>query len=326
MSLEVLKAGVSDTIQDAGRFGYQHLGINPTGAMDVLAMNVANALVGNKLNEAAIEMRFPASTLYFNKPAVIALSGADFSAKLNGKSIPINHPVFVSSKSELKFTRLLKGNFIYLAVHGGLKSSTWLESASTNTKALLGGVEGRVIRKNDCVSLKKEIREGDSFVFPWRASLDELYSASGIIRCIKGNEFDWMSDKSQKDLLKTKFKIKSTSDRMGYQLQGVKLSKKIKCELLSTAVDYGTVHLLPTGELIVLMADHQTTGGYPRVAHVIRGDRSTLAQYKLNQEFILEFVRVTEAETLLFNQQRILKQLEFSATLKFNEYIKPRLT
>ena len=101
------------------------------------------------------------------------------------------------------------------------------------------------------------------------------------------------------------------------------LSKKVKSELLSTAVDYGTIQLLPTGELIMLMADHQTTGGYPRVAHVIRGDRSTLAQHKLNQEFVFEFVRVTEAETIVFNQQRILKQLEFSATLKFNEYIKP---
>jgi antagonist of KipI len=322
MSVEVLKAGVSDTIQDAGRFGYQHLGINPTGAMDVTAMNVANALVGNKLNEAVIEMRFPASTLYFNKPAVIALSGADFSAKLNGKSIPVNHPVFVGSKSELKFTRLLKGNFLYLAVHGGLTSESWLNSMSTNTKASVGTMMG----KHDCISFNKEICERDSVVFPWRARTDELYSASGIIRCIKGNEFDWVSDKSQKDLLKTKFKIKSTSDRMGYQLQGVRLSKRIKNELLSTAVDYGTVQLLATGDLIVLMADHQTTGGYPRVAHVIRGDRSTLAQYKLNQEFVFEFVRVTEAETIAFNQQRILKQLKFSATLKFNEYIKPMLT
>jgi antagonist of KipI len=325
MSVEVLKAGVSDSIQDEGRFGYQHVGINPTGAMDVSAMIVANALVGNKLNEAVIEIRFPASTLYFNQSALIALSGADFSAKLNGESIPVNQPVFVRSKSELKFTRLLKGNFLYLAIHGGLECSTWLGSTSTNTKALLGGIEGRVIRKHDYVSFKKEISEGDTFVFPWRARTDELYSDSGIIRCVEGNEFDWLSDKSQKDLLKTKFKIKSTSDRMGYQLQGVKLNKKIKNELLSTAVDYGTVQLLPAGDLIVLMADHQTTGGYPRVAHVIRGDRATFAQHTLNEKFTFEFVRVTEAETIAFNQQRIVKQLEFSCALKFNEYIKPML-
>jgi antagonist of KipI len=231
----------------------------------------------------------------------------------------------VNSKSELKFNRLVKGNFLYLAVHGGLECTTWLNSKSTNIKASLGGVNGSRLKKHDSIAFSKTVYEGDAFVFPWRARTNELYATSNVIRCVKGNEFNWLTDKSQRDFLKFKFEIKSTSDRMGYRLQGAKLKMDLNKELLSTAVDYGTVQLLPTGEIIVLMADHQTTGGYPRVAHVILGDRATLAQHKLNEKFMFEFIRIPEAETIAFNQYKVLKQLEFSCRLKFNEYIKPKM-
>src|SRR5690606_23278802 len=121
MSIEVIKAGIADSIQDNGRFGFQHLGINQNGAMDLNAMKIANALVGNNLNEAVIEMSFPASTFRFNKPALIAVSGADFTAKLNGQHIPLNQPVRVASGSELKFTKVLDGVWCYLAVRGGFE-------------------------------------------------------------------------------------------------------------------------------------------------------------------------------------------------------------
>ena len=325
MSIEVLKAGIADTIQDFGRYGHQHLGINPSGVMDINGMSIANALIGNPLNEAVIELRFPASTLYFNQPTLIAMSGGDFSAKLNGRSIPINHPVYVSGKSELKFTRLAEGNFLYLAIHGGVQSDSWLNSKSTNNKAFLGGINGRALRKNDKIILNKKIQQRDSVVFPWYANTNDLYSSTECIRCIKGNEFDWLKVKSQKDLLSGTFKIKSTSDRMGYQLDGVSLKRSSNTEMLSTAVTSGTVQLLPSGNLIVLMADHQTTGGYPRVAHVLQADLPKLVQYKLNKNFKFDFVQLSEAEILLVNRQRLIKQLEFSCNLKFKENIMPLL-
>src|SRR6185436_10460008 len=101
MSLEVIKAGITDTFQDAGRYGHQHLGINPSGAMDLIAMHVANALVGNEMNEAVLELCFPAATLLFNKPTLIALSGANFNAELNGKPAPIHQSISIPAGSEL---------------------------------------------------------------------------------------------------------------------------------------------------------------------------------------------------------------------------------
>lgn len=324
MSIEVIKAGMADSIQDGGRFGFQHLGINPNGVMDLNAMKVANAVVGNELHEAVIEMSFPASTFRFNKPALIALSGADFSAKLNGNSIPLHQPVRVASGSELKFTKVIHGVWCYLAVRGGFELNDWLGSKSTHVKARIGGVDGRLLKKGDELLFKRKMNKAETKIFPWRANVSEFYrpwsdQKQTTIRCIEGNEFDWLPKKSKQDFLKKEFTISSQSDRMGYRLTGAPLKQTKKQELLSTAVSFGTLQLLPNGEPIVLMADHQTTGGYPRMAHVIGTDRSRLAQCRPNERISFSFVSVQEAEDLLFMQERSLRQLQEACIFKLRE-------
>src|SRR5687768_11903322 len=119
MSLQVIKNGILDTIQDYGRVGRQHLGINPTGAMDNYSMQVANLLVGNERSEAVIEMHFPASVYLFTQSALIAIAGADFSASINGETVPVNHPIFICKNDLLAFHKPVNGSRAYLAVHGG---------------------------------------------------------------------------------------------------------------------------------------------------------------------------------------------------------------
>src|SRR4051812_2139836 len=109
MSLRVVKQGVFDSIQDFGRYGFQHLGINPTGAMDLVATSIANAFAGNELNEAVIEMHFPASSFLFTQDAIIAMSGADFTATLNDQEIPINKMIIVPKLSVLSFNKKKSG-------------------------------------------------------------------------------------------------------------------------------------------------------------------------------------------------------------------------
>jgi antagonist of KipI len=332
MSIEVIKAGMADSVQDGGRFGFQHLGINPNGVMDLNAMKVANALVGNEWNEAVLEMSFPASTFRFTKPALIALSGADFSAKLNGKSIPLHQPVRVASGSELTFTEVVDGAWCYLAVQGGFELKKWLGSKSTHVKARIGGVDGRPLKKGDELLFNREMRKTETKIFPWRANVSELYSTpwpvfsptrlantSTKVRCIQGNEFAWLVKKSKRDFLKKEFTISRQSDRMGYRLIGIPLKQSMEQELLSTAVTFGTIQLLPNGELIILMADHQTTGGYPRMAHVIGADRSRLAQCRPTETISFSFVSVQEAEDLLLIQERSLRQLQEACTFKLRE-------
>jgi antagonist of KipI len=327
MSIEVIKAGMADSIQDGGRFGVQHLGINPNGAMDLNAMKIANALVGNNLNVAVIEMSFPASTLRFSRPALIALSGADFTAKLNGQHITLNQPVRVAPGSELKFTKVLDGVWCYLALRGGFEIHDWLGSKSTNAKANVGGFEGRYLKKGDELCFNLSIEKAETKIFPWRANVSDYFWSvrtqtklvKPMIRCIQGNEFDWLTKKSQQDFLKRDFTISRQSDRMGYRLIGTPLKQTKNQELLSAGVSFGTLQLLPNGELIALMADHQTTGGYPRMAHVIGVDRSRLVQCKPNEKISFSFVSIQEAEDLLLIQERSLRQLQEACKFEIRE-------
>jgi antagonist of KipI len=288
--------------------------------MDLIATNVANALVGNELNETVLELCFPASTLLFKKPALIALSGANFNAELNGKTIPVNQSVAVPAGGELKFTRIEKGVFCYLAVHGGFGLSPWLDSNSTNLKARVGGWKGRSLQKGDAVEFKKNIPSIDGIkIFPWRVNVFDFYNDVKSIQFLPGNEFDWLDDASKEKLRNEPFKMSSLRDRMGYRLKGEELTKE-NGELISTAAIFGTVQLLHDKQLIILMADHQTTGGYPRVGQVITADRSKLVQTSVGDEIFFREISLQKAEDLLLAQRKILKQIQVTCNVQLKDF------
>lgn len=321
MSIEVIKAGMLDTFQDEGRFGYQHMGINPTGSMDLIAMRVANAIVGNDEGEAVLEMTFPASHFLFKTSAIIALTGTDFTATLNKKPLKLNAAIFVPAGSELKFTKASAGVFCYLAVRGGFQLTQWLNSNSTGLKAKAGGL-GRALKKGDVLELKSTLSiEGEAKISRWSVDVSEFYLKTNKIRCLRGNEYDWMTATSQKSIIKDSFKITAGSDRMGYALMGSELKAKNKQQLISTVATWGTLQLLPQGSLVVLMADHQTTGGYPRVAQIISADRSALTQSSPGREIKFEFVDLSTAEDLLFLQHKTLNQIRLSCALRLREFL-----
>ncbi len=321
MSLEVIRSGLLDTIQDVGRYGHQHLGINPSGAMDKTAMHFANALVGNVHNEAVIEMCFPAATFVFNKECLIALSGADFGATVNGKPIQINHPIAIPRESELKFAKNNSGSFCYMAIQGGIEIRHWMSSASTNLKAKVGGEKGRALKKGDVLSFRKtDFIASELLVFPWSVSTS-FYKEPTLIHCIKGGEFDWLNKSSQEKLITNPFTITTLSDRMGYRFQSESLRKSINEELLSTAVQFGTIQLLPSGQLICLMADHQTTGGYPRVLQVAQSDLPKLAQRRSNESISFRLISLQAAEDRLINQHQQLQQIQTSCKLRLNQFV-----
>src|SRR5690606_3149393 len=149
MNLKIIQAGILDSVQDNGRLGYRHLGINPGGCMDQQAASVANILVGNDLNEAVIEMHFPAAEFLFEEPALIAVAGADFSTTINGKLVAAGHPVLVDANTMLQFKKSIKGARAYLAIRGGINISSWLSSYSTNLQAGAGGFQGRRLMRYD---------------------------------------------------------------------------------------------------------------------------------------------------------------------------------
>lgn len=330
MSIKIIKAGILDTVQDMGRYGHQHLGINPGGAMDRFAACIANILVGNDVKEAVIELHFPASAFLFEKESIIAITGADFVPAINGEIIPLLHPVIVNKNSVLHFQKAESGTRCYLAIAGGLEISKWLKSYSTNLKAAAGGYSGRALTKNDVINLKKELsllsarHEKDFMVLPWKANdkyEGSLESAESIF-VIPGHEWNVLADEAKNSFLNQPFIISAASDRMGYRLNGPALHAIKYEELVSSAVSYGTIQLLPDGQLIILMADHQTTGGYPKIAHVISVNLPQIAQKKPGEKIRFKITDQQTAENLFLKHHQHLQQLENACKFKLEEFLK----
>lgn len=328
MNLRIIKAGLLDTVQDMGRYGWQHLGINPGGVMDKLSAQFANILVGNNLDEAVIELHFPASTFFFEQPSLIAISGADFSATVNGEEVPCLRPVLVSKYSILQFHRVENGARAYLAVHGGLDLPLWLNSRSTHLKAGAGGNKGRALQKDDEIGFRTPVdlchllEKKEFELLPWR--IDSNWGDDNTekeVLVLPGNEWNRITDKSKEEFIEQVFLITNRSDRMGFHLKSKPLTTSTNEEVISSAVGFGTIQLLPDGQLIILMADHQTTGGYPRVAHVISAHHSRIAQLKPGDLFIFRFTDQQTAEELLIKQQQYLRQLQNACKFKFEELL-----
>ena len=233
MSIRVIKKGLLDTIQDQGRYGYQHLGINPCGVMDHIAMRIANALAGNETDEPVLEIHFPAPVLLFETDAVIAISGADFGARFNSdNSTPINRCLAVKAGTQLYFQKQMRGARAYMAVHGGFQVEQWLNSASTHPG--LSSV-GMVLQNQMIIPLKKSVQVSETKIYPWIAS-SPVDEQDHNIRYTAGNEINRLDHAMQDLLHHHSFTIDKSSNRMGYRLQGPSLLPNITSEILSTAV------------------------------------------------------------------------------------------
>ncbi len=323
--LVIQKSGIADSFQDLGRFGFQNLGINPNGAMDKIAAQTANFLVGNTADEVVLECHFPASTILFNHSTLIAISGADFTATIDDVEIPINTPVFVNQGATLHFKKWKVGARTYLAVKNGFAISKWLNSYSTNIIAKAGGLEGRNLKSGDRIScndtyLRPDYESHKYVSLLWHVEIDNLYNFEDI-EIIMGIDFESLTDESKINFLSTEFLISSRSDKMGYRLEGEALKiKNGNPPLLSSAVTRGTMQLLPNGQIIILMSDHQTTGGYPKIGNVTSAAFSSLAQLPPNKKIRFKIVSIEHAEEKIWHQQKYLQKIKTACQLKWIEY------
>lgn len=322
MSLTIIKAGLLDTIQDAGRFGFQASGINPGGAMDVFSARLANCLLGKPINAAVLEMHFPAPVILFNEAALICITGADFTAAIDDTDIQINRPLLINKGIILHFKKAISGARCYLSVFNNFSIPAWLNSYSTNSRAAAGGLHGGPLKSDDIIPFEKAdalnayVKEPFKMV-SWFAKPEEPARVN-VIEMIKGSEWDWLDETSQQNFLNSSFTITTIADRMGYRLSGNPLHAKQK-QLVSSSVTFGTLQLLPSGRLILLMADHQTTGGYPRVAHVISAHLPLLAQSKPGDTFSFAITDVERAEQKLLQQHNYLQGVQHAAGFKIEK-------
>lgn len=285
MTLRVLRPGILMTVQDEGRHGYQHVGLCPGGAMDPVALALANALVGNAREEAALEITVLGPDLEFGADTLIALCGAEFEA-----SIPLNRPVLVEAGKLVHIGRAMRGARGYLAVAGGLPIEPVLGSRSTYLPGGFGGHEGRTMRRGDAIPLVANIaalsaerfarlkgKSGRSVRW-WAPPLTAPDREPILLHVVEGEHYGRFDAGAQRAFLDTVWSVGAESNRMGFRLGGVPLARPAEGEVLSGPTSLGTVQVPASGQPIALMADHQTTGGYPRIAEIVHADIARLAQ------------------------------------------------
>lgn len=306
MEITVIRSGMLTTVQDLGRTGHRASGVPLSGAMDACALRVANLLVGNPENAAALECTFVGPELVFSADAVLALGGADFEGLESWR------PIMVRAGDRVKLGAARSGCRGYLAVAGGLDVPTVLGSRSTYLRTGFGGMQGRALRDGDVLAAPDVTRHVTNH---WRIDLRILpaYSAMPTVRVVRGAQLDDFGAA----FFEPEFKILAQSDRMGVRLGGAKLARIGAVELVSSAVAPGTVQVPPDGQPIILMADAQTIGGYPQAAHVISVDLPLVAQLRPGDRVKFAEVSLDEAQQLLRRRDHDLAMLHEGLMQKF---------
>lgn len=329
-----LKSGLLASVQDLGRYGYQKHGVIASGAMDPFAHRMANLLVGNDETEPTVEITLLGPVIEFEQDTLIAICGGDLSPVIDDQPVGLWKQVLVRKGSVLRFGQAKKGCRAYLAAGGGFSVPSVMESKSTYLRAKIGGFQGRALEAGDRLpvgelselsnrmmeNLANTNQQGGGGFIQASWSVAQGYNPANHtkdpIRVLEGRQYDLFSEESRQQFVSGIFKVTPQSDRMGYRLQGPNLKLQEKKEMLSEAVNFGTVQVPAEGNPIILMADRQTTGGYPKIAEVITADLPRLAQLKPGSELQFEFITHEEAQQLYIDREKLIRDLNFSILLK----------
>ncbi|ANB18469.1 biotin-dependent carboxyltransferase family protein [Dokdonella koreensis] len=309
MSITVLRPGLLTTVQDSGRTGHAGAGVGRSGPLDDVAARLANALVGNAATAALLEITLAGPRLRFAAAATLALTGGAVDARLDDRPAATWRPLAVAAGEVLDLGAVRLGARAYLAVAGGLAVERVLGSAATDLNAGLGPFGGRALAAGDVLAL------GDArpLRIDPRWSLDPqpwFDPRSGQpIRLVRGRHWDALTDAAQTALLAAEWRIAAASNRVGFRLDGPPLALRAPLELVSEPVAPGTLQLPPGGQPIALMAEHPTTGGYPRAGQVAGVDIARLAQLRPGDRLHLQEIAIDEAQARYLWRERQLAAL-----------------
>lgn len=307
--MKFLKKGVLTTIQDFGRSKYQSSGINPGGVMDTLSFRLLNIVLDNVENEACLEIHFPGPVIEFEEDCEFAFTGADFSSCLNDSSL-VNNKMYRAKVGDiLSFKRKIEGERLYFGVKGGFEILPWLHSKSYQSQLNILSLPDAI--EISCSQNAKERKFGVSF---------DLGLENSRIRFVSSFEYDELEEKSKGIMKKTDFEITRDSNRMGFRLKGFPMALVKAVEMISSSVCKGVIQLLPDGQLVVLMADAQVSGGYPKLGFVIENDLSKLAQLGVGAKMRFERVSYEHAIDIMIKTQNSLELINKSLKLRENEH------
>lgn len=339
--LRMITSGLSTTVQDGGRPGFRHLGVPVSGAVDRTSLRLANLLVGNSENAAALEITLSGPQVEFTHDTVFALTGAPLAAELirsNGDRIaaPLSRPVAVRAGCQLVTGTALRGCRACLAVAGGLRVPQVLGSGSTLLKSSLPGIASRRLAAGDVLptievrsseyaqpcrfkpwieTLLRQLEHDDFACPPWSIHLSEFSGSDQPLHFLPGPHFARLTESSRHALSQAEFEVRSESDRMGCRLRGPGLEQSTAEQIPSEAVIPGTLQLPADGQLLMLMADCAPTGGYPQIGHIIQADWSRMAQLRPGDKVRFQLTTLKDAKDALANEQMKLQRAIMMAAL-----------
>lgn len=301
--IRVLVPGLQTTIQDLGRFGFAHLGVSPGGAADVWALRVGNRLVYNHENAAAFEMALVGGTFLFEYASFIALTGAACGAQLDGTLVPRWQSFAVRAGQTLACGAMTNGARTYLCIHGGIKITATMKSASTHLQTGIGGVQGRALKKNDALEISPLTSALALRPLRARASAQNYLSEKKLLRLVPGPQTDFFTPTAFDILTATPYFVSRASNRVGLRLTGAALARNHHEEMLTEGLSCGALQVPNDGMPIILFVEHPTTGGYPKIAHVISADLPRVGQLRPCDEVRFQLIPHEEARALFLKQQ-----------------------
>ena len=308
-SVYVVKPGLLTTVQDRGRWGSQSLGVSVSGPMDSYSHRLANAIAGNDAGAATLEVTLSGPELEFDDTRTVAVTGAEFELTVDRRPVGMRSGLDVSAGSVLRFGRRVRGTRAYVAISGGITTPRALGSRSTHLPSALGGLDGRALRAGDRLPLGEPLQSPR----PVRRSQPVESSSTwtlpdgrATLRVLPGPQLDRFVRTAWDVLQSAPYVVANDSNRIGYRLVGPSLETPGKLDLISDATPLGVLQVPPSGQPILLMADCQTTGGYPKIAAVISADVSVAGQ--LGPGDTVRFVACSTREALsaLIAQERSL--------------------
>jgi len=293
---KILRPGINSTFQDLGRFGFQHLGIAPSGCMDKSLFYLSNKLVGNKASEGALEFAYQGPLLELvGESAFVAVSGkVNFNIiNKNGeiKQGASNESFILSSGDKIDILSTINSVYGYFSIFGGFKLDKTKGSISTLVRAKIGSNNGEKLKSEEKIFFNKF--SGDVKKNKFKFDFDN----DSTIRVMQGLQFDYFSNKSQEDFFSKEYKVTKLTDRMGMRLEGEKLENIKSKNIKSEGITKGSIQVPGDGQPIVLLSDHPTIGGYPKIANVITADYDKLVQKTpgLNLKFKLVDLSIAES-------------------------------
>lgn len=327
-ALHIIRPGLLTTVQDLGRWGAQAIGVPVAGPMDPFSHRLANALVGNDSGSATLEVTLMGPEIAFEDERLVAVTGAQFDLSLGGQSAPSAMAVVARAGSRLIFSRRLRGTRAYLAVAGGVAVPQVLGSRATHVLSRMGGFRGRALASGDQVPLghrapairlnSDAARGGGAATWvrsapapkPGPESVRVLPDRHARVRVLPGPHHDRFDDQALDRLQSAPYTIGNDSDRMGFRLSGPTLRHERDTTMISDATSLGVLQVPASGQPVLLMADRQTTGGYPTIATLISADIGLAGQ--LGPGDTISFVACSRREALaaLIAQERALMAAE----------------